>query len=161
MTHAQDVNETKINQWIEKKECVLIINTKDSSSLWTDLRLIAHVSTPTVPLVGWVACAYCTRPFRSHSSADSKGRRKNYGLSSASRHIDQCNSRKKEMAAKHQQQKNGEKNNPDKSQRPSSISPIANKTLSKFLYNKSTLPKTWQNRIKDAECKYVVAGIYF
>ncbi len=57
--------------------------------------------------------------------------------------------------------KNDEKNNPDHSQRPSSISPIANKTLSKFLYNKSTLPKTWQNRIKDAECKYIVAGIYF
>ncbi len=72
MTHAEDVNETKINQWIEKKRCVLIINTKDSSSLWTDLRIIAHVSTPTVPLVGWVACAYFTRPFRSHSSADSK-----------------------------------------------------------------------------------------
>jgi hypothetical protein len=88
-------------------------------------------------------CAYCTRPFRSHSSADSKGRRKNYGLSSASRHIDQCTSRQKKWLLNINNNKNDEKNN-DHSQRPSSISPIANKTLSKFLYNKSTLPKTWQ-----------------
>ncbi len=64
------------------------------------------------------------------------------------------------MTAKCKQQTYSEQNNSDQSPRPSSTSPMINKTLSKFLYNKSTLPKTWQNRIKDSECKYVVAGIY-
>lgn len=35
-----------------------------------------------------------------------------------------------------------------------------NKT-SKFLYNKSILPITWRNRIKEYQYRYVVAGIYF
>ncbi len=65
------------------------------------------------------------------------------------------------MAAKRKRQLNDENdNNADQPQQPSSSSPIVNKTLSKFLYNKSTWPKTWQNRVKESECKYVVAGIY-
>lgn len=165
MADVTDINETKIRQWFEKKECILIINTKDSSSMWTDLRLVAHKSAPTVPLVGWIACAYCSRTFKSHSDVDKKGKRKNYGLTSAARHVDQCIQRKKEVAAKRKQQTHLEQNKSDhlpSDQLPqsSSTSPIMNKTLTKFLYNKNTLPKTWQNRIKDSECKYVVAGIY-
>jgi hypothetical protein len=163
MTHGDDINETKVRELIEKKECVLIINTKDpsnSSTIWNELRLIAHKSTPTIPLIGWIACSYCSRPFRSHSIADVNGKRKNDGLTSASRHLDLCSLRKKEMAAKRKRQLNDENdNNANQSQQPSSSSPIVNKTLSKFLYNKSTLPKTWQNRVKEFECKYVVAGI--
>lgn len=157
---VEQINETKIRQWIDKKECVFLVNTRDSSSLWTDLRLIAHSSTPTVPVSGWVVCAYCNRLFRSHSSMNKKGKRKNYGLTSAARHLEQCARRKKEMTTKHKQQKSIEHSDVDQFSPSSSVSPILNQTLSKFVYNKSTLPKAWQNRVKDAECKYVVAGIY-
>ncbi|CAF4178595.1 unnamed protein product [Rotaria sordida] len=162
MIHDDNMDETKVRQLIEKKECVLIINSKDLSKAWNEIRLIAHKSTPTIPFIGWVACFYCSRPFRSHSAADVNGKRRNYGLTSALKHLDQCSSRKKEMAAKRKRQLNDENendNNPNQSQQSSS-SPTVNKTLSKFLYNKSILPKTWQNRIKEAECKYVVAGMH-
>ncbi|CAF4006250.1 unnamed protein product [Rotaria sp. Silwood2] len=124
-----------------------------SSTVWNELRLIAHKSTPTIPLIGWAACSYCSRPFRSHSAADVNGKRKNDGVTSALKHLDQCSLRKKEMAVKRKRQLDDENgDNPDQSQWSSSSSPTVNKTLSKFLYNKSTLPKTWQNRIKESEC---------
>jgi hypothetical protein len=47
MTHSDDMNEEKVRESVENKECVFIINTKDSSTIWNELRLIAHKSTPT------------------------------------------------------------------------------------------------------------------
>ena len=56
MVDVDDLKETTIRKWIEKNEYVLIKNNKDSSPLWSDIRLIAHTDTPTTPVFGWIVC---------------------------------------------------------------------------------------------------------
>ena len=158
--NESDFGENNIRKMLEKKELTLAANTKDTAPVWNDLRLIFHPSNPTRPITGWVACLYCSRPFRSHSNPDANGKRRNYGLTSVAKHISRCNIRKKAIAAKRKQTLDIEKENGNEPQNSSNSKIDTSNKITKFLFNKNLLPKAWQNRIKDAECKYVVAGMY-
>ena len=114
--------------------------------MWNDLHLIFHSSNPTQPITGWIACLYCSRPFRSHSNADANGKRRNYGLTSVAKHISQRNIRKKAIAVKRKQILDIEKENGNEAQKSTPIIRLQN-----------FLAKAWQTRMKDAECKYIVA----
>ena len=144
----------------KKKELTSAASTKDTAPVWNDLRLIFHPSNPTQPITGWVACFYCSRPFRRHSNLDANGKRRNYGLTTAAKHTSECNIRKKSIAAKRKQILDIEKENGNEPQNSSNSKIDTNNKITKFLFNKNLLPKAWQNRIKDAGCKYVVAGMY-
>ncbi|CAF1518721.1 unnamed protein product, partial [Adineta steineri] len=63
---------------------------------------------------------------------------------------------------KRKRQLEDENNNPDQIQQLSSScsTPAINSTLSKFLYYNSALPKALRNRLKESECKYIVAGMH-
>ncbi len=140
-------DEQTVKEKLNNGECVMIINTKDFSPTWSDLRLIADAKDPMKPLVGWAVCRFCRSAFRTHSKIDEKGKRKNHGLTSCTKHLEHCHSRQKEMA-----QQNKENSSLDSSTTDSQPS------VSQFLYNKKKMTPSWLNKLKEAEAKFVVGG---
>ena len=91
IANIDSLDESKIRQKIYGGELVLIENrNKTLSLIWSKLRLIADSSDTEKLLEGWVACRYCESVFRTHSKLKSDGTRKNYGLTTPTRHLDVC-----------------------------------------------------------------------
>jgi hypothetical protein len=98
ITNIDSIDENQIRQKIHCGELVLIDNNNRTFSLiWSKLRLIADSSDAGKILEGWVACRYCESIFRTHSKLKSDGTRKNYGLTTPTRHLDVCKNYQKEL----------------------------------------------------------------
>jgi len=140
-------DEQIVKEKLHNGECILIVNKKDFSPTWSDLRLIADVKDPIKPLIGWAVCRFFQAAFRTHSKIDDKGKRKNHGLTSCTKHLEHCHSRQKEMA--------------EKVQENSFIDPVTTNSqpfVSQFLVNKKKMTPAWLNKLKEAEAKFVVGG---
>jgi hypothetical protein len=64
------LDEYMVKEKLKNGECVMVMNTKDSSSTWSDLRLIADAKDLNKPLIGWAVCRFCCAAFRTHSKLD-------------------------------------------------------------------------------------------
>lgn len=140
-------DEQIIKEKLHNGECILVGNTRDISSVWCDLRLIADAKDPCKPFIGWAVCRFCQAAFRTHSKVDDKGKRKNHGLTSCSKHLESCQSRQKEMAEKMKENSSIDSNT-------ATPQPF----VSQFLVNKRKLTSVWLNKLKEAEAKFVVGG---
>ena len=151
IANIDSLDEGKIRQMIHCGELVLIENKNRTLSLiWSKLRLIADSGDAGKVLEGWVACRYCESVFRTHSKLKSDGTRKNYGLTTPTRHLDVCKNHKKELA---KQVEHSDAH--DVVQHGFSS---ATKRISRFFFNKKQLPNKSLSRLKEAETKYIVAG---
>ena len=98
IANIDSLDESKIRQKIHCGELVLIENrNKTHSKIWSKLRLIADSSDTEKLLEGWVECRYYESVFCTHSKLRSYGTRKNYGLTTPTRHLDVCNNYQKEL----------------------------------------------------------------
>lgn len=86
------LDDALVKEILKSGELLMVINTKDRTSTWSDLRLIADSRQSDTPLVGWAICRYCCAAFRTHSKISDQGKRKNYGLTSCIKHLEQCSS---------------------------------------------------------------------
>jgi hypothetical protein len=141
------LDEYMVKEKLKNGECLMVMNTKDRTSAWSDLRLIADAKDSEKPLVGWAVCRFCCAAFRTHSKLDDKGRRKNHGLTSCTRHVEQCSSRKKEMAEIAKQNSSFD-----------SVTASSQPVVSQFLVNKKKIAPIWSKKLKEAEAKFVVGG---
>jgi hypothetical protein len=140
-------DEHTVQEKLNNGECILVINKKNSSPGWSDLRLIADANDPNKPLIGWAVCRFCQAAFRTHSKADNRGKRKNHGLTSCMKHLEHCRSRKEEMAAKATENSSIDSN-------ATNLQPY----VSQFLVNKKKMTPLWLNKLKEAEVKFIVGG---
>ena len=146
------LDESEIRHKINHGDFVLIENmNKTISPMWSKLRLIAHANDITNVLEGWAACRFSKTIFRTHSKLKSDGTRKKYGLTTLARHLDYCKAQKRELLNQtdHSTTKNAQDHRPS----------FSSKLISRFLFNKQKLPDKTISRLKDAETKYVVAGM--
>jgi len=146
------LDESEIRMKIKRGDFELIENTnKTVSPLWSKLRLIAQADDNTKVLEGWVACRYCKNIFRTHSKPKSDGSRKNYGLTTPARHLDHCKDQQRQVLnqADHSGVEHAQHYR----------SSFSTKLISRFLFNKQKLPDKTISRLKDAEIKYIVAGM--
>jgi hypothetical protein len=151
ITNIDSIDENQIRQKIHCGELVLVDNNNRTFSLiWSKLRLIADSSDAGKILEGWVACRYCESIFRTHSKLKSDGTRKNYGLTTPTRHLDVCKNYQKELVkqVEHSDAHDGVQNGFSS----------ATKRISRFFFNKKQLPNKTLSKLKEAETKYVVAG---
>ena len=72
--------------------------------------------------------------FRTHSTLDSDGKRKNFGLSTLARHVENCRNKK------------------------SSSTTSSQPSIVQFSYNKRGIPDSAKTKLKIAEAKFVVSG---
>jgi hypothetical protein len=150
-TNPDRMHESEIRKRIKWGDFLLIENTnKTISSIWSNLRLIAHADNLANVLEGWVACQYCENVFRTHSKLKSDGTRKNYGLTSPARHLDLCKNRKRELLTQ------TDHSAANQTQHPESSSSF--KSIARSFFNKRQLPAKTLAKLKDAQLKYVVAG---
>ncbi|CAF0832632.1 unnamed protein product [Adineta steineri] len=143
------LDEFMVKEKLKNGDYLMVINTKDRTSTWSELRLIADAKDPDKPFVGWAICRYCCAAFRTHSKLDNKGKRKNHGLTSCTKHLEQCSIRKKEMAAIAKE---------NSSFHP--ITPNSQPSVSQFLVNKKKIAPCWSKKLKEAEAKFVVGGMH-
>ena len=140
-------DEQILKEKLHNGECIMVVNKKDFSPTWSDLRLIADAKDPIKPLIGWAVCRFCQAVFRTHSKIDEKGKRKNHGLSSCTKHLEHCHARQREMAEKAKETSSSDCN----STNPQPF-------VSQFLVNKRKLTPSWLSKLKEAETKFVVGG---
>ena len=151
IANIDSLDESKIRQKIHCGELVLIENkNKTLSLIWSKLRLIANSTDTEKLLEGWVACRYCESIFRTHSKLKSDGTRKNYGLTTPTRHLDVCKNYQKELVKLVE--------HPDAHDVVQHGFSSATKRISRFFFNKKQLPHKSLSKLREAETKYVVAG---
>ena len=54
----------------------MVINAKDFSPTWSDLRLIADSNDPIKALVEWALYQFCRAAFQTHSKIDEEEKHK-------------------------------------------------------------------------------------
>ena len=140
-------DENTVKEKLQNGDCIMVVNKKDLSTTWSDLRLIADANDPIKPFIGWAVCRFCQAAFRTHSKIDEKGRRKNHGLSSLTKHLEHCHSRQKEMVERAKEASSSDCSS-------SNSQPF----VSQFLVNKKKMTPSWLNKLKEAELKFVVGG---
>ena len=69
-------NEQIVKEKLHIDECILVVNKRDTSPIWSDLRLIVDAKDPNKPLIGRTVYRFYQAVFRTHSKIDDKGRRK-------------------------------------------------------------------------------------
>ncbi|CAF1668325.1 unnamed protein product, partial [Adineta ricciae] len=126
------LDDVLVKEKLKSGELLMVINTKDRTSTWSDLRLIADAKDSDTPLVGWAVCRYCCAAFRTHSKVNDKGKRKNHGLTSCNKHLEQCSSRKKEIVEMAKQSSSSD-----------SASSNSQPSVSQFLTNKKKISPSW------------------
>ncbi|CAF1199474.1 unnamed protein product [Didymodactylos carnosus] len=143
---ADHIKSVEIKRKLENGDYVLIRNNQGTAEFWNDICLIgmnnennenaelAMLTTEVEVLEGYVACRYCKEVYQSHSAKKADGRRVNYGTTSAQNHVRTCKKR------------SGSNN----------TSP----SISRFMCNKKHLPAKMQEKIKDAQLKFVVGGLH-
>ena len=60
----------------------MVINAKDFSPIWSDLRSIVNSNDQIKPLVRWAVSQFCRATFRTHSKIDKKGKHKKHDFTS-------------------------------------------------------------------------------
>lgn len=146
------LDEFMVKEKLKNGECITLVNSKDRTSTWSDLRLIADAKHPNKVLIGWAVCRFCSAAFRTHSKANEKGKRKNHGLTSCTKHLEQCLARKKELAETSQSQENASVDSNETNTQP---------WVSQFLVNTKKIGHVWLQKLKEAEAQFVVGGKTF
>ncbi|CAF1406608.1 unnamed protein product [Adineta steineri] len=151
-----DPDNLKCHQIVAKlklKQFVLIKNIKGNSETWSnDISLVGRINDNGEEEIfeGYAACNYCYSTYRTHSTKDKHGQRKNYGLKSLHQHLKECSHKLKKRP--HVISSSSTTNTLP--QPPSLLQTF----IPKFTYNKNKLSAKYQNKLKDAELKFVVAG---
>ncbi|CAF3895256.1 unnamed protein product [Rotaria sp. Silwood1] len=143
------LEEHMVKEKLKNGEYIMLINTKDKAPSWSDVRLIADAKYPDKPLIGWAVCRFCYSAFRTHSKTNDQGKRRNHGLTSCMKHLEQCLSRKKEMAAIAQENSSFD-----------SVPENSQALVSQFLVSKKKIAPIYLQKLKEAEVKFVVGGMH-
>ncbi|CAF4485935.1 unnamed protein product [Rotaria sp. Silwood2] len=143
----------QIEAKLKLKEFILIKNIKGNCEKWlNDISLVGRTNENDEEEIfeGYAACNYCYSTYRTHSTKDKHGQRKNYGLKSIHQHLKECSYKSKNQSSR------------IASSSTTNIlpqgPPLRQALIPKFTYNKNKISNKYQNKLKDAELKFVVAG---
>ena len=133
-----NLTNSDVEKLLNEGKLTPIVNAKAQGGTWDNITLVGYEKdNKTVTLEAWSACKHCKKAFRTHSKKDTNGRRKNFGLSSQSRHVQDCSAKIDKQARSSQQQK-----------------------LSSFAYVKKNLSHNFAQKLMLAEVEFVVSGMH-
>ena len=132
------LNGNEVEKLLNEEKLIHVLNTKAHGGTWDDITFVGFEKDgEIVTLEAWSACKHCNKAFRTHSQKDGSGKRKNFGLSSQSRHVQVCRAKTDKQAGGSQQKK-----------------------VSSFAYVKKNLSQNLAQKLKLAEVEFVVSGMH-